>query len=467
MNSFLVYRRKFAQNSEENSAQDPLMESIDGQADHLVVLIHGLWGNPSHLKYLAKQLREAYSEDQVHILVPKSNSDNFTYDGIETGGERITNEIEQEIKKIEDKGVTVRKLSIVGYSLGGLLARYTVGLLYSDGVFDRIQPVNFTTFASPHLGVRTPVTGFPSRLWNVLGARTLSKSGRQMFLVDDFRDTGRPLLAVMADPDSVFIQGLAAFKRKTLYANIINDRSVVYYTAAIECIDPYVDMSVLQLNAIPETQDVILEPSHPVKKVEKPVAPFLQWLTASTTNAVSSIPWIFFMTFLLPFGVTVFLINAGVQSFRSARRIQQHESGQTATMFDKYRRAPFLLDRARNAVDKAYERAAATATVGQEAYLPTPPPERETSSSITKSAPKNIETASVNSDSEDDWPTLALTKDQFDMIDALDNVGFEKYRVHIRKVRHTHAAIIVRIGWRPNFDEGKVVVKHWVQGFCL
>ncbi|KAI9860649.1 MAG: hypothetical protein M1830_006222, partial [Pleopsidium flavum] len=147
------------------------------RADHLCVLVHGLWGNPSHLSYLASALREKYPEDRLHILVAKRNSGSFTYDGIELGGERVAQEIEDTLEQLARSGQEIKKLSIVGYSLGGLVARYAVGLLHSKGWFDKIVPVNFTTFATPHLGVRTPLLGFHNHLWNVLGARTLSMSG--------------------------------------------------------------------------------------------------------------------------------------------------------------------------------------------------------------------------------------------------------------------------------------------------
>ena len=56
--------------------------------------------------------------------------------------------------------------------------------------------------------------------WNVFGARTLSASGRQLFTIDRFRETGRPLLEVLADTSSIFIKGLAKFERRTLYASV-------------------------------------------------------------------------------------------------------------------------------------------------------------------------------------------------------------------------------------------------------
>jgi len=60
-----------------------------------------------------------------------------------------------------------------------------------------------------------------------------------------------------------------------------------------------------------------------------------------------------------------------------------------------------------------------------------------------------------------DPPTLALAPYQFRMVQALDNVGWRKYPVYIHKVRHSHAAIIVRKE-KPNFDEGRVVLRHWL-----
>jgi triacylglycerol esterase/lipase EstA (alpha/beta hydrolase family) len=129
-------------------------------AEHLCVLVHGysacglstlgilntnrqleLWGNPNHLANAAKTLRGKHPEENLHILVAKRNSGSFTYDGVELGGERVCQEIKEELEKLAQDGQTIKKLSVVGYSLGGLVARYAVGLLYSRGVFDKLEPV--------------------------------------------------------------------------------------------------------------------------------------------------------------------------------------------------------------------------------------------------------------------------------------------------------------------------------------
>lgn len=91
------------------------------------------------MRNVAKALRDKYSEDELYILLAKQNSGSNTYDGIETGGERVCAEIEQELKTIERKGGKITKLSIAGYSLGGLVSRYAVGLLYAKGVLDDLE----------------------------------------------------------------------------------------------------------------------------------------------------------------------------------------------------------------------------------------------------------------------------------------------------------------------------------------
>lgn len=93
------------------------------------------------MNQVAKAIRATYPEDQLHLLLAKRNSGNFTYDGIELGGERVCVEIEEEIESIRSRGGNVAKLSLVGYSLGGLVARYAIGLLYAKGVLDEVEPV--------------------------------------------------------------------------------------------------------------------------------------------------------------------------------------------------------------------------------------------------------------------------------------------------------------------------------------
>jgi hypothetical protein len=110
-------------------------------ADQNVLTGSRLWGNPNHLEVMAKSLRAKHPEEALHILVAKRNSGNSTYDGIERGGERVCHEIEEEMEKLARAGQQITRLSMVGYSLGGLVARYAIGILHSKGLFTRVTPV--------------------------------------------------------------------------------------------------------------------------------------------------------------------------------------------------------------------------------------------------------------------------------------------------------------------------------------
>lgn len=65
---------------------------------HLLVLIHGMWGNPNHLSELARIIQETKGETEengvkLHILIAETNREESTYDGIDYGGERVAKEV--------------------------------------------------------------------------------------------------------------------------------------------------------------------------------------------------------------------------------------------------------------------------------------------------------------------------------------------------------------------------------------
>ncbi|KAG9248201.1 putative serine esterase-domain-containing protein [Calycina marina] len=447
---------------------------ISREAQHLCILVHGLWGNPVHLRTVADTLRKKHPEENLHILVAKRNSGSFTYDGIERGGERVCQEIEEEIKKLAKAGQKIKRLSFVGYSLGGLVARYAVGLLDSKGLFNKIEPINFTTFATPHLGVRTPLRGWHNHIWNVLGARTLSASGRQLFTIDKFRDTGKPLLEILADPESIFIKALAKFQRRTLYANIINDRSAVYYTTGISRTDPYTDPSNVKITYIKGYSNVIVDPTVPVafSDSEETESTFYSRFLRSSQTTLGRLPFLFAVCILIPIGVCAFLINSAVQSLRSNRRIKLYEQGLTGIQ-PSYYRVPVLITGMREAVEDVYENLNSAqsheylvAGTEDDAAHEEPPSPGLARPASWKSVEipqdmTSIEKTTTNETWQHDVPTLALAPYQFRMIQALDDVGWRKFPVHIHKARHSHAAIIMR-SEKPSLDEGKIVLAHWL-----
>jgi hypothetical protein len=229
---------------------------------HLAVICHGLWGTQAHVDMVAKLLREkgeaqsnTSSDDAVELVVVcvSCNEGANTYDGIDFCAERAVEEIDSQIKlleksegsKVESK---VTRFSIVGYriiylcaiceshslnaplhirySLGGLIARFALGILWSRGFFDRVKPCTFATFASPAIGIPR-YRGTWSAFTGLVGSRLLSRSGAQMYARDRFHD-GKPLLELMSEHGTSFRNALEAFERVEVYANAVMDRSVCF-----------------------------------------------------------------------------------------------------------------------------------------------------------------------------------------------------------------------------------------------
>ena len=467
----------------------------------------------SHLGNIANALKNKFDSHELVVLNCEQNSGSFTYDGIEVGAERVAKEIEDRLNALADEGLTVTKLSMVGYSLGGLVARYAIGLLYSKQLFDTIEPVNFTTFATPHLGIRTPLKGYAGQIWNAIGPQVLSTSGRQMFAIDNFRDTGRPILSIMTDPDSIFIHALAAFKHRSLYTNIINDRSAVYYTTSISSQDPYIDLTNLDLHHVEGYEPVILDPKKPFSILPPPPVPPTLYTRIATTSQtiIDKSPRIAAFCLIFPLAFTVFILSSVVQEYRSQQRVALHKRDGESLGFAVYHAIPWMVRDVRANLEGTLGRVTSSQeqraimdehdhpddatddltppelasrnqdstsssthlldTANDESFPPLPSqstttqppqsPQPVSSSQHPIPSPSSLR-ASTDQDQDSPIPTLALTPAQFTMIDNLDAVGFTKYPVHIHKSSHSHAAIIRRSD-RSWMAEGEIVIRHWLE----
>ena len=64
---------------------------------HLLVLIHGMWGNPNHVGELARIARETHNrvvdDVELKVLQAETNRGDSTFDGIDWGGERVAQEV--------------------------------------------------------------------------------------------------------------------------------------------------------------------------------------------------------------------------------------------------------------------------------------------------------------------------------------------------------------------------------------
>jgi hypothetical protein len=155
---------------------------------------------------------------------------NAGLDGIDHIGERVASEISAKVNECK-----ATKLSLVGHSNGGLVARFALASL--EGVCG-LETESFVTFSSPHLGARRLGSGSIfdhtalDGLAQIIGTSPLfGKSGQQLMLMDGC-STVDPLLLRMSKEDR-FLQGLAQFRQRIAVSNISNEILVPFCSSAL------------------------------------------------------------------------------------------------------------------------------------------------------------------------------------------------------------------------------------------
>lgn len=177
---------------------------------HLIVLQHGLLGSKTDFARFVEIFRAQFEFDEfLYLHASESNASGFfqTYDGIDQGGERLADEVQELARQMPH----LKKFSMIGHSLGGLYNRYCIGVLLSRGFFNKIEPMvrpvaapplslcsncdewlstgqNFVTLATPHLGIRRPRRGATNAIFNALMQNIFSRTGAQLMLKDEATD---------------------------------------------------------------------------------------------------------------------------------------------------------------------------------------------------------------------------------------------------------------------------------------
>ncbi|SNX85940.1 uncharacterized protein MEPE_04649 [Melanopsichium pennsylvanicum] len=366
---------------------------------HLVVIHHGLWGTPQNTSFLTSTLAKYHggtiSPASASTLVPPEsldtiathadshpnskrgdirlvvlnsgvNAGDFTYDGIDWCGERLVTDVYAEVKRIEqeeeainegeeeDTGASrgngearVVKLSLIGYSLGGLIVRYAAGVMLSDGFFSmlladqnsssaakkkrtqlsfqsRPTPASLSTIATPHLGITETGSTF-SKVAKYVGSRSLGRSGKQLYLADrgwippsstsdntpsnssppasssdaltsnahahahaESQEGGMCLIEALSDPRFTFHRALRLFSRIDIYANAVADLTVPYRTASFSPHDPFV--APLHLTLTRDSDHAVLLSSYAAKVPEPEMNPM--WKQVAGKLSPKNLPWI-------------------------------------------------------------------------------------------------------------------------------------------------------------------------------
>ncbi|KAK8473972.1 hypothetical protein V6N13_143569 [Hibiscus sabdariffa] len=238
---------------------------------HLVVMVNGLIGSAQNWRFTAKQFLKKYPEDVI-VHCSERNSSMLTFDGVDVMGDRLA----EEVKSVISRHPSVQKISFVGHSLGGLVARYAIARLFEQdltqensqtnggcrtdqlgdswpegklkGKIAGLEPMNFITLASPHLGSRwhRQVPLFHgSHVLEKVAARTswfLGRTGKHLFLTDG-KDGKPPLLLRMVSDgeDLKFMSALLSFRRRAVYANASFDH-ILLSCILFKNLTPFLDI---------------------------------------------------------------------------------------------------------------------------------------------------------------------------------------------------------------------------------
>jgi hypothetical protein len=193
---------------------------------HLIVLVHGWKGNPSEMESLRELLLLRGEEKESHktnVFKRKERTlvhsavcnDGQTHDGIEAGGTRLANEINNLIQELWNRESQNVRISLVGNSLGGLYARYALSLIQWQGHRKKqmIIPHHFVTTATPHLGIGHQQTYLPlPRFVEIPIAHAIRRTGKDLFRISNIIED--------MTLDDKFTAPLSRFRRRIAYINV-------------------------------------------------------------------------------------------------------------------------------------------------------------------------------------------------------------------------------------------------------
>jgi len=207
------------------------------------------------------------------VCISQANERNKTHDGLKICGSRlvqeicltIKNRIIPEIVEIQNTGEAPRfhhvtpeildevvifeenevqglndydcpenvviSFSVIAHSLGGLISRYALPYVLRE--FTYLEPFEFLTMASPHLGIRRPGGNIGQKILKyyaeMLCLKFYGQTGQEIYLNDEFR-----LLETLTDPEAIYWNALNRFRHVTLISAPHHDFIVPYVSSSVQ-----------------------------------------------------------------------------------------------------------------------------------------------------------------------------------------------------------------------------------------
>ncbi|RXH99094.1 hypothetical protein DVH24_011419 [Malus domestica] len=244
--------RAQAMTSQGNFGSSRGIANAEEKPDHLLVLVHGIMASPSDWTYVEAELKRRLGRNFL-IYASSCNTYTKTFSGIDGAGKRLADEVMQLVQKTE----SLKKISFLAHSLGGLFARYAISVLYTPndsassttansqtahslrgGKIAGLEPINFVTLATPHLGVRGKnqlpfLLGVPflEKLAAPIAPIIVGRTGSQLFLTDG-KPERPPLLLRMAsdceDGKFMYVEPLYYFGQFIFFGKLFGGSNMFY-----------------------------------------------------------------------------------------------------------------------------------------------------------------------------------------------------------------------------------------------
>eukprot|EP00475_Leptophrys_vorax_P017699 TRINITY_DN24303_c0_g1_i1.p1 TRINITY_DN24303_c0_g1~~TRINITY_DN24303_c0_g1_i1.p1 ORF type:complete len:359 (-),score=88.62 TRINITY_DN24303_c0_g1_i1:64-993(-) len=212
---------------------------------------------------MIKEIRSRDPFTETALLLAVTANERKTHDGIDEGGKRAAAQAAQVLQHCGDQ---IKKISVIGHSLGGLYARYVIGHLLDTQVISKpdengklvakYELVNFVLMASPQIGSREHSKLFGSFLVDLVSTTFFGRTGKQLMLMKTEDDTP-PLIQQMNSPDSPFMVCLQRFKNLLCFSNLFYDTSVHFYTSTMLNVKP--DVAAVKKYTIEGTSEKVMD----------------------------------------------------------------------------------------------------------------------------------------------------------------------------------------------------------------
>lgn len=221
--------------------------------EHLVMLVHGVSGEPECFKVLQGAMRTGLPTQRTLLVASSANRRVWSHDGVEVCGSRLAEEVLQVI----EKHPSLKRISFVAYSIGGLFTRYACGIHYNPDTkkLFGLEACHYLSIATPHLGCHVEgesqvpflgwamsIPGMEHLLKPVFGVFAApvtrlmyGKSGRNLFLEDGDGYADAVIMKLVHDipGEGFFFSALAEFRLRVCYANAVGDALVGWANASI------------------------------------------------------------------------------------------------------------------------------------------------------------------------------------------------------------------------------------------